>query len=119
MKRLILIFAILLFIAVGEYTALFRTKQYTDSLSAALTSLSSEEAPLRALETLEKEWFSRRKLMSLFLHERSMDEFERLLYRAKLHAAADDSDTALLLLEAAAAAENIWQSERADLQNIL
>ena len=119
MKRLAIILAILFFIAAAEWGALTRTKQYTDSLSLRLTALSSEASPLPALEALEEEWTVRRKTLGLFLHEKPMDEFERLLRKTMIHAALGSPDTAFLLLEAAEAAENIWHSERPSLQNIL
>ena len=119
MKRLVLILSILFFIAVGEYTALARTKQYTDDLSLKLTALCEESFPLSKLEELEKEWHNRRKTMGLFLHERPLDEFERLLSEAKIRAGQNSSDTPFLLLEAAAAAGKIWENERPSLRNIL
>jgi len=119
MKRLSLILTILGFVIAAELAGLTWVKDYTNDLSAELTALSRQEDILPRLEEIRGEWDSRRRIMSIFLHERTLDHFEESLTDAALRIRTDETDAAFWLQTAADAAKGIWESERPDLQNIL
>lgn len=124
MKRLSLIVAILTVIVLLESWGALWLRDYSEELSAELTSLSgqvdsSPDAVLEELTRIHGEWTKRRKILSIYIHENPMDSFERDLTEAILRLEEEDGEAALWMRLAADAAAEIWEREKPTVQNIL
>ncbi|MDD6031994.1 MAG: DUF4363 family protein [Oscillospiraceae bacterium] len=123
MKRLAVSIAIISAIVILESWGLFWVRDYTADLSSQLTALSQQldhpEEVLEQLDRIEEQWHENRKLMSLFIHEKVMDDFEENAAEARLRLQTGEPEAALRLQMAAEAAKEIWEREKPSLQNVL
>lgn len=124
MKRLTVIVTILTAIVLLEGWGAFWLRDYSERLSGSLTALSGQvdgapDRVLRELTGIREEWTERRKILSIYIHESPMDNFERDLTQALLRLENGDGEAALWMKMAADAATEIWERERPTIQNIL
>jgi len=124
MKRLAVIVTILTAIVLLEGWGAFWLRDYSEELSVRLTALSEQvdKAPGRVLGELtgiREEWTERRKILSIYIHENPMDNFERDLTQAIFRLEKGDGEAALWMRMAADAATEIWEREKPTIQNIL
>lgn len=122
MKRLTISIGILAIVVALEIWGLFWVRDYSAELSDRLTKMSAqvgEQDLLPQLNEMEEDWQQHRRVMSLFIHEKLMDDFESNLTEARYRLLTDQPEADLWLRMAADAAAEIWEMERPTLQNIL
>ncbi len=101
---------------------------YTTGFSAQMESLSisaqNGEKVLHEIQAVHADWERYQKWLGAAIHEENLNDLESHIKRAEMLAGFPENevyrrDLVLELLEAADAAEELWQKEKLSLQNIL